>query len=459
MKRLISGSYDLNVSLSGASDAPEASVFFAGSRELGHRACLVLSPETILVQRESGDEETTWKTFGGPGPLPWKVRILKKGNFFRFWVNDCTGWIRGPLGEWEGIYEPWANDVAIDPGVGVRVESATVTTLPWLSQRSRPLFGKGPEGSWWEWGSIPGAIIEHRGKHYMYFLAHRRNPKGGAGEAAALRCIGVACSDDLRTWKVHPGPLITTENLPGDNVYPNAATILPDGRIALLFALQKMPTWLGFYLATAKTPLGPFTMHEKNPVLKHFSHAHEFDVVKVNHPDYNYIMLYSGFTPKPPSGPAGDRGYAAYSKDLVTWTLDPRNPVFNPETLDNWDAVHLRPRSLTRIGRMWYLWYEGCNTWRPEGVKHHGWWDTVGLARSKNLATWEYYPRNPALPGLGIGPDQFDNNWVGWPRMLVKDGVAYVFYTGVGLRTIPVEQLTDWRSEGGKTIDLLRPPD
>ena len=142
----------------------------------------------------------------------------------------------------------------------------------------------------------------------------------------------------------------------------------------------------------------------------------------------------------------------------MNWHADERNPVFAPETLDNWDAVHVRPRSLSRIGEMWYLWYEGCNTWHPdENVSHHGWWDTVGLARSKDLINWEYYPRNPALPGLGIDADRFDCNWVGWPRMYVKGNIGYVFYTGnaqVGLRTIPIDSLTDWETEGGETIKL-----
>ncbi len=454
VNKTIRGSYEMNVVLSGRSDAPRATVFFAGGPGSGPRASLVLSPSAVLVRREAGDDTSALKQFDGPGVLPWKIRVLKKGNFFRFWVNGKTGWIRGPLGEWENIFEPWDNNVAVETSAGVRVETATVTTLPWLSQRSRQLWENGPPGSWWESGSIPGAIIEYGGKYYIYFLAHRRNPAGGEGEAAALRSIGVANSDDLRNWTVHPEPLITADNLPGDNVYPNAALILPDGRIALLFAVQKMPEWLGFYLAIAKTPLGPFTMHEKNPVHKHFSHAHEFDVVKVEHPDYNYLMLYSGFTPSPPSGPVGDRGYAAYSKDLVTWTMDPRNPVFSPETLDNWDAVHIRPRSLTQLGGTWYLWYEGCNRWTPP-KPHHGWWDTVGLARSKDLVKWEYYPRNPALPALGIGPEQFDAGWVGWPRMVVKDGIGYVFYSGPGLRTIEIEKLTNWDTEGGETIDLL----
>ena len=53
----------------------------------------------------------------------------------------------------------------------------------------------------------------------------------------------------------------------------------------------------------------------------------------------------------------------------------------------------------------------------------------MGLARSPDLKNWSYYPRNPALPALGIGAERFDNTWTGWPRMVVKDDVGYVFYT------------------------------
>ena len=212
-------------------------------------------------------------------------------------------------------------------------------------------------------------------------------------------------------------------------------------------------------LATANDPMGPFVLCADNPVYKHFAHAHEFDLVRVDHPEYRYILFYAGFTPQPQRGPAGDRGYLLYSNNLINWKPEKRNPVFGPETLDNWDAVHVRPRSLNRVGDTWYLWYEGCNSWKPSGVSHHGWWDTVGLARSKDLFNWEYYPRNPALPGLGINADQFDNNWVGWPRMYIKNKVGYVFYTGnaqVGLRTIPIDDLTNWTTEQGKTLDPLK---
>ena len=173
-------------------------------------------------------------------------------------------------------------------------------------------------------------------------------------------------------------------------------------------------------------------------------------------------MFYAGFNPNPPSGPSGDRGYLIYSNDLIDWKADERNPVFHPETLDNWDAVHIRPRSLNRLGDMWFLWYEGCNNWKPTTKpNYHGWFDTVGIARSKDLIKWEYYSRNPALPGLGNSTRQFDNRWVGWPRMVVKNSIGYVFYTGgdghsIGVRKITIDKLTDWESDIDKTINLLK---
>ena len=42
--------------------------------------------------------------------------------------------------------------------------------------------------------------------------------------------------------------------------------------------------------------------------------------------------------------------------------------------------------------------------------------------------------------------------------MITEGDTAFVFYTGdaqVGLRTIPVEQLTNWDSEGKEAADLL----
>jgi len=63
------------------------------------------------------------------------------------------------------------------------------------------------------------------------------------------------------------------------------------------------------------------------------------------------------------------------------------------------------------------------------------------------------------LPALGINAEHFDNTWTGWPRMVVKDGIGYVFYTGnaqVGLRKIRIDRLTNWECEGGETVRACR---
>jgi hypothetical protein len=458
----VEGNYLLELKVNATDSDPKFRLFFSANQDLSTMAFLDISKDSFKIGRKMDASTDVWKTNRYNSAFPLTVKILKKGNFFRFWINNSTDWIRGPLGEWEAKYEPWKSFVGLTTEADLPVNSFTLTTLPWLSQLGQPVIPKGPDGSFYEEQAIPGAVLFYRDTYYMYFMAGMK----GDQEGSSRRSIGLATSPDLLNWKVLPEPVITYKDFPYDNLYVSGAQITPDNRIAVMFAAQQYPEWKGFFLAIADNPLGPFKPYSQKPVYKHYTHAHEFDLVQVDHPDYRYLMFYAGFTRKPPTGPVGDRGYLLYSKDLISWTPHANNPVFSPQTLDNWDAAHIRPRSLNRIGDTWYLWYEGCNNWVPPQAGHSGWWDSVGLARSKDLVHWEYYPLNPALPAMGADSEQFDNNWIGWPRMFVKDGVGYVFYTGgspkkiggvhIGLRTIPIEQLINWDSEGGETIDVLR---
>ncbi|MCY2932255.1 MAG: hypothetical protein NTV86_22715 [Planctomycetota bacterium] len=455
--RNVRGNYELQAVLGGTFPGPCRILFSSDSRDEagGRHAFVEISRESLAVGRQMDGRRVVWRTFPGPGSPPWNIRLLKKGNFYTFSANSASGWIRGPMGEWEGHYEPAESFVGVLPPEGAALQICTLTSLPWLQQAGRPVLAHGPAGSHFECQALPGAIIERGGRYYMYFMAGAH----GDQEGAARRSIGLATSDDLCHWQPLPAPVLRTADLAYDNIYVNGAVLAPDGRVALMFSAQQFPDWKGFFLATADRPEGPFRLHPGNPVYRYPGPAHEFDLVRADVPEGRYILFFSGFTEHPPTGPAGDRGYLLFSDDLVHWRAHPSNPVFAPQTLAGWDAVHVRPRSLNRIGAWWYLWYEGANTWPPPGVKHHGWWDTVGLARSKDLVHWEHYPRNPALPGLGLSADQFDSNWTGWPRMLIRGNKAYVFYTGngeTGLRTIPVDRLTDWTGEGGETFDMLK---
>ncbi len=460
--RRITGNYELEARIAGTDLSSEARIGFSG--EGGSvRVYLGIDTRGFRVVREAAGGRTVLKDYACAGQPPWEVRVLKKGNFFRYRVNDSTGWIRGPSGEWEGVYEPWGNSLALEGTGGCGFESCTVTTLPWLARMTEPVIALGPAGSHYEKQIIPGAILETGGRFYMYCMAGME----GDQEGSSRRTIAVAESADLLKWEVHPAPVLSYDDAPGDNIYVNGAVVSPEGQVVIMYAVQQYPAWLGFMIASADDPKGPFTPFAGNPVYRHFNDAaHEFDLLRVDHPDYRYIMCYAGYTPRSSGGwPGGDRGYLLYSDDLVDWREAEDNPVFGPETTDDWDAVHVRPRSLNRIGDAWYLWYEGCNAWTPPGpagraqwCERAQWCDSVGLARSTDLRNWSYYPRNPALPALGIGAERFDHTWTGWPRMVVRGDTGYVFYTGnaqVGLRTIPVRQLTDWESEGGETLRIV----
>jgi len=463
VRRLVDGNYELMAEIAG----PRAVVSFSGREDWQIDAVLeIFDGVFTLVRRENG-LRLILKQYQGNGSSPWQVRLLKKGNFFRYWVNGVSGWIREPLGVWESDHptrhcEPARGYVGVE-APGGRISSCDVTLLPWLETLGKPVITAGPDGTFKEAQVVVGGIIEHQGTFYQYFSGSRF----GCQEGGGAREIGVAHSRNLHEWVVEPEPIVkigAKGSWEPTGIYCSGAVVTPEGRIAVMWAAQNFPAWGGFGVAFADTPLGPFKKFDANPVYKFVSHAHEFDLVRTDEPGRRYLMFFSGFTEKPTRGPAGDRGYILYSDDLVHWKPHDHNPVFGPETMDNWDAIHIRPRGLNKIGDTWYLWYEGANQWDPptlvgDGTKVAGWWDTVGLARSKDLINWDYYPRNPALPGSGVSKEQFDTSWVGWPRMFVKDGVGYVYYTGgrhIGLRTIAIDQLTDWHSEGGKTINMLK---
>ena len=456
IKQSIMGNYELTVRIRGADTVPAARIKFSGSENLVS-VFLDIDNEGFRVVRQVGSQSTVLRDYPFKEPLPWTIRLLKKGNFFRYQVNGESGWIRGPSGEWNGQYESWENTLEVDGSLGCIFESCTVRTLPWLSQKTNPIISRGPVGSYYEKQIIPGAILEVNGRFYMYCMAGME----GDQEGSSRRTVVVAESDDLLSWDVSPTPVLSYKDVPGDNIYVNGAVVSPNGKFVIMYALQQYPSWLGFMIATADDPRGPFIPFSDNPVHKHFNDAaHEFDLQQVDHPDYRYIMFYAGYT-KVRSGdwPGGDRGFLLYSDNLVDWREDECNPVFGPETIDNWDAVHVRPRSLNRINDTWYLWYEGCNAWTPPVPNGQlQWCDTVGLARSKDLRSWDYYPRNPALPALGLSSECFEHTWTGWPRMVVKDGMGYLFYTGnaqVGLRTIPIALLSNWDDEGGELLRML----
>jgi hypothetical protein len=437
----IKGDYELTTRINH-----NTKIFFSGNQESNRKAYLEIKKNGIQIVLLDKGKETVLKTKNGKIDYPTFVKILKNGNYFRFWIGDITEWIRGPLGEWEGKLEPLFNEVYI-----TTIDSFSIKEREWLKQTKSEVIKYGQDGSFYEQQIIPGAIINYNDRYYMYSMAGMK----GNEEGASRRSLCVSVSDNLKDWKVlHPIIDYTDEY---DNLYANGAVVTNENKVAILYSVQKFPEWKGFMLAIADNPEGPFKLYEHNPVYKHFDAAHEFDLVNLRDSlveyegkKYQYLLFFAGFTPKM----GGDRGYLLYSNDLINWVDHKNNPIFFPETSDNWDAIHVRPRSLNKIGEYWYLWYEGCNVWNSPGIKDDLWCDVIGLARSKDLIKWEYHPRNPVLAGTGQNENICGHTWVGWPRMVLKNDTGYVFFCGsqnnrvsTTYRTIALEKLNDWNSD------------
>ena len=222
VSRRIMGNYELNVRITSAEAAPSSIIRFSGDGDASG-VLLNIDRQGFRVVRQVGGKSTVLKDYPGVGPPPWEVRVLKKGNFYRFLVNGNAGWIRGPSGEWDEVYEPWENTLELDGSTGCSIESCTVTTLPWLSQMTEPVIPLGPEGSHYEKQIIPGAIVETGGRCYMYCMAGME----GKQEGSSRRTIAVAVSDDLLSWDVHPAPVLSYKDAPGDNIYVNGAVVTP----------------------------------------------------------------------------------------------------------------------------------------------------------------------------------------------------------------------------------------
>ena len=116
----------------------------------------------------------------------------------------------------------------------------------WTGERNRSSHGDRPAATTRS-RSSPGAIIETAGRYYMYCMAGME----GDQEGSSRRTIAVAESADLANWRVHPSPVLSHVDAPGDNIYVNGAVVTPEGRIVIMYAVQQYPAWLGFMIASA----------------------------------------------------------------------------------------------------------------------------------------------------------------------------------------------------------------
>jgi len=467
----VSGDWIAEADIVSAGEPAEAAFIFAIQQEHQTHLALNIHIDRTELTRYTPVGAMSLAVYPGVGPPPWRTKVRRRGAYYFFEVNGIyLGFTFHPSGDLDSssitpsVVEPEVARMGVHfpSSGGHELRKLWVSTISFGKRTGTPVITPGPPASWNQAEAFPGAVIEYRGTYYLYLNGTDWTSK--ALEGGGHTRVGMATSQDMIRWKVDSGGTILGLGPKGSwdstLVMVNGATRTAEGKFAVTYMGFDGKKWSGIGLATADHPAGPFTKWAGNPVLTTVNNSWETVIHEhtLYHDKDKYILFYTGF-----DGKNGDRGGLAYSRDLIHWTKDPSNPVFVPEGPSRWDSLHIRPRTLFQHGEYFYLFYEGAGM-RPKFSKNEGGvevegtlvFDSVGLARSKDLHYWERFPWNPAI--AQTGEKSFDALWTGWPHAVPLGESVIVLYAAsdawgfarkqgrvyTGLVRFDVQELENW---------------
>jgi hypothetical protein len=126
------------------------------------------------------------------------------------------------------------------------------------------------------------------------------------------------------------------------------------------------------------------------------------------------------------------RGYsifASVSSDGEVFSSPGSTPVFAAGSPGSWDSFEVTtPRIFQRNG-IFYMLYAGQSDPAFKDIPH-----AFGLARSKDLKTWERYPANPVFR---IGePGSWDDGAIWFGTVFAWDNALYLIYEGGSVEAV-----------------------
>ena len=216
-----------------------------------------------------------------------------------------------------------------------------------------PILTPGASGKW------DGRIIESADilkDHDTYYLYYH-----GAAASAGYQ-LGVAtASHPLGPWRKHEGNPVLRRGEPGawDSQHAACGCVLREGvdRYFMWYSGRQAGEPDGVFhvgLATASSPLGPWTKHPANPIIPDFGY-----VGGVFRNDGIYWM-YNEY----PIGSTG-RDYGPLALATATapegpWTRDPANPVLEPDGTGGWDDGGFSEAKVTYRNGLFHVFYGGA---------------------------------------------------------------------------------------------------
>jgi len=246
-----------------------------------------------------------------------------------------------------------------------------------------PILTPGAKDTW------DGEILEASdalkdlGTYYLFYHGN-----GGRGYQ-----LGVAtASDPLGPFKKHGDAPVLQRGPKGswDEVHVACAMILKEGSGKYLMwysglgRSEQHRQW-SIGLATAESPLGPWTKHPDNPIIDDFGYVG--GVVKVR----GKYMLYTAH-PIGSTGPDySPMALATADKPQGPWTRWRGNPVLKQGEWGEWDDGGFSEAEVLYHSGVFHMFYGGAKLFRPRILTR----ECIGYAYSFDGVNFTKYGRNP----------------------------------------------------------------
>lgn len=204
-------------------------------------------------------------------------------------------------------------------------------------------------------------IKDPQGKYRMYYSSSLKDSDDFA--------IGLALSDDGKSWRKNDKPVFEPENDwekgdPNGVLEPSVIYDSAEKKYKMWYnALGIKDDELAFRIGYATSADGMSWQRLKQPVLEPGAEG-AWDDVLVSHANVvksrnGYHMFYFGVSDWS-DGAAFQRGAIgqAYSPDGINWQKDPKNPIIKPRA-GQWDMWTIGGPSALAVNNEIWLWYFG----------------------------------------------------------------------------------------------------
>ena len=209
--RAISGDWVAEANIVSAGTPARAAVMFAILSEAQSYLTFDLGIDHTDLIRYASASPTRLASYPGAGPLPWKIKVRRRGAYYFLEVNGAyLGFTFHPSGDLDGrsvlpaVVEPKSTRLGIQfPSPGRHeLRGFHARRISFGERMSAPVITPGPTGSWNQAEVFPGAVIEYNKTYYLYL--NGTDWTSTSLEGGGHTRVGLATSEDLTHWKVDP---------------------------------------------------------------------------------------------------------------------------------------------------------------------------------------------------------------------------------------------------------------